>query len=238
MTHKLVAIGAMLVALTACSNPSPKQAEASKTTDSAAQDKNIVRRPLGMVNDFTHLLSIGSVNIVYTQGDYSVEVEGDSAMLQYLNASFDSNLLTVSMQNDNNTDINLFGSVSNVTMYLSCPDLKCASVCGNGGFESKGKWSGDSIEVGVFGTGTLRLDTVECNRFKMEVNSVTQIDIANLTAKESIVWTRASATLNMDVDVEELSLINDYKPKVTLTGKAVNLMIKNPNDETLLNKMQ
>ena len=39
--------------------------------------------------------------IIYTQGDFNIDVEGDSAMLGYLNTTFESNLLTTNIYTDN-----------------------------------------------------------------------------------------------------------------------------------------
>ena len=238
MRHKIFTILATLSILTACNSTAPKQEEKSDADNTKRQNErkaNVVRRQLGPVKEFSYLTNLGSVNIIYTQGDYNMEVEGDSAMLQYLVTSFDSNLLTISMRSDGNSDINLYGNTSNVTMYLSCPDLKCVSICGNGGFESIGTWSGDDIEVGVLSTGTMSLGTIECNTFKMQSTSVSLISIANLKAQEATMLTRTNATIDMKVDVEDLTIINDGNPKITLTGKATNLLIKNPKDEGFVN---
>lgn len=241
MERKIIGIWAILSILTACNNPVQKPNEQSgydDTSQEKVKNEKIVRRQLGTLKDFTHLTNLGSVNIIYTQGDYNMEVEGDSVLLQYLTTSFDSNLLTVSMRTDGNRDINLYGNASNVTMYLSCPNLKCVSICGNGGFESIGKWSGDDIEVGILSTGTMRLDSIECNTFSMQSTSVSNISITNLKVNEATIMTRANATIEMDVDAEELTVLNDGKPTMTLTGRAVNLLIKNPQDENFVNRIE
>ena len=241
MKYLIITVLTTVSMLTACNNSAPKQthvADKEEASQGKRKSEGIVRRQLSTLKEFTHLTNIGSVNIVYTQGDYSMEVEGDSTLLQYLTTSFDSNLLTVSMRTDGNRDFNLYGSTSNVTMYLSCPDLRCVSICGNGGFESKGRWSGDEIEVGVLSTGALRLDTIECNTFSLQSTSVSIINLSYLKANDATVLTRTNATIDMNVDAEDLTILNDGKPKITLTGKATNLMIKNPKDENLVNGIE
>ena len=251
MKYNIIEFLVILSLLTSCSNSSSRQVEGTGEQDNKSlnsgdnstlqrkkKKENIVRRPVATLKDFSYITNLGSVNIVYTQGDYSIEVEGDSAMLQYLTTSFDSNLLTVSMRTDGNRDFNLYGNTSNVTMYISCPDLKCVSICGNGGFESRGTWSADDLQVGVLGTGTMSLDAIECNTFSMQSTSISLVSIANLKANEATVMTRTSAIIDMNVDVEELIVLNDGKPKITLTGKAANLLIKNPKDETLVNNIK
>lgn len=235
MRHKIFTILATLSVLAACNSTAPKQEGESGAGSTDRRPANVVRRPLNTLKEFTHLTNLGSVNIIYTQGDYSMEVEGDSTMLQYLVTSFDSNLLTVSMRSDGNKNINLYGNTSNVTMYLSCPNLKCVSICGNGGFESIGKWRGDDIEMGILSTGAMRLDTIECNTFSMQSTSVSIVSIANLKAQEATIMTRTNATVDMNVDVNDLNILNDGKPKMTLAGKATNLLIKNPKDEEFVN---
>ena len=241
MKYQIITALTAMSMLAACNNSAKKQtgvAEQEEASQRRRKSENIVRQKLGTLKEFTHITNIGSVNIVYTQGEYSMEVEGDSTMLQYITTSFDSNLLTVSMRTDGNRDFNLYGNTSNVTMYLSCPDLQCVSICGNGGFESKGKWSGDNIEVGVLDTGELHLDSIECNTFSLQSTSVSLINIANLKANEAAILTRTSATIDINVDAEDFTVLNDGKPKITLTGKVTNLMIKNPKDENLVNGLE
>ena len=240
MKCMVIAALATLSLLTACDANSTKTVNVATDGGASHEDgkgKNVVRKRLAVQGDFSYLTNIGSINIVYTQGEYGMEVEGDSAVLQHLKTSYDSNLLTVSMGTDGNSDINLYGNVSNATMYLSCPDLKCVSICGNGGFECRGTWRGDDLQVGVLGTGELKLDTVECNTFAMQSTTISVISIGALKARVADVMTRTNAVVDMNVDVEELTVLNDGRPKMTLTGKADNLMIKNPKDDNLVNKI-
>lgn len=236
-----IAILSILPSLTACNSSASKEQEKETGTGSPQEQRqgaNIVRKRLDMLGSFSYITNIGSVNIIYTQGDYSIEVEGDSALIPHVKTSFDSNLLTVSMGTDGNCDINFEGKTSNVTMYVSCPELKCISICGSGRFESRGKWTGDDIQTGVLGIGSLKLDSIECNTFSMQVTAISHIGIGNLKAKEATILTRTNAIVDMNVDAEEFVVLNDGNPKMTLTGKATNLQIKNPKDQNLKNNME
>ena len=157
----IIALAALLL-LGACrragtekeDNSSKKNIEKTET-----REQNIIRKRISIPFDFSYITNLGSVDIIYTQGNYAIEVEGDSATLNYLKAEFDSNLLTVSLQDDNNTDINLFGNAGNVKMYVSAPTLKCVSICGSGSFESQATWRAEDIQLGVLSSGNMKMNS-------------------------------------------------------------------------------
>ena len=229
-----------LCLLCSCHNtPSPQESQATpQKTQSKEKKRNIVRRNISIPQDFNYITNLGSIDIIYTQGNFSVEVEGDSSTLNFLKTDFDSNLLTVSMANDGNRDFNFYGNTSNVKMYVSCPDLKCVSICGNGDFESQATWRTEDLQLGVLGTGALKIGKVECTTFSIQSSDVGSISISDLQAEDATVYSRSSAHIDMNVDVNHLTIINDGSQTINLTGKAQKVLIKNPKDKNLTNNLQ
>ena len=237
MKYKLLIPVAMLLMLGACRNASSNQQEKTKEV-TAAKKQNVIKKHISIPRDFSYLTNLGSVDIIYTQGNYSIDVEGDSALLEYLETTFDSNLLTVSIRMDSNTDINFYGNPKSVKMYLSCPDLKCVSICGNGSFVSEATWRAEDLQLGVLGTGDMKLGRIECTTFSIQSSDVGAITVSDLQAEDATIYSCSSAEIEANVNVENLTILNDGTQKMKLTGKATKQLIKNPKDPNLTNKIE
>ena len=230
-----------LLLLEACHNaPSPQDQPVSNSAEQpvqSAKKRNIVKRSISIPQDFSYITNLGSIDIIYTQGNFKVEVEGDSSTLNFLHTDFDSNLLTVSIGNDGNTDYNFYGNTSNVKMYVSCPDLKCVSICGNGSFESQATWHTEDLQLGVLGTGSLKTGKVECTTFSIQSSDTGPINIGELQAEDATVFSRSSARIDLNVNVNNLTVLNEGSQTLTLTGSAHKVYIKNTKDPKLTNKI-
>ncbi|MBO4673975.1 MAG: DUF2807 domain-containing protein [Bacteroidaceae bacterium] len=240
MKYKLIMAASLVVLMGACRNASPSSdgQDEQQPKAKAEKKKNIIRRNINIPQDFTYLTNLGSIDVIYTQGNYNVEVEGDSTTLNYVKADFDSNLLTVSIQNDGNQDYNFYGNTSNVKMYVSCPDLQCVSVCGNGGFTSQATWRTENLQLGVLGKGSMNIGKVECTTFSLQSTDVGDINITDLHAEDAAIYSRSSAHINLNVNVDVLTILNDGSQTMKLTGKANKTLIKNPNDKNLVNELK
>ena len=241
MKYGIIITFATLLVLGACRRAT--STNEVKTNNKEVEKKeqrkqNIIKKRISIPFDFSYITNLGSVDIIYTQGNYGIEVEGDSATLNYLTAEFDSNILTVNLQTDNNTDINIYGSTNTIKMYVSAPELKCVSVCGNGSFESQATWRAENIQLGVLSTGSMKIGRVECTTFDLQSTDIGNIDITDLQAEDANIYSRSTAAINVNMDVKNLIVINDGKQTLKLTGKAQNVRIKNPNDINLFNELQ
>lgn len=237
MNYRLILSVASLLMLAACNNTTQQPQEQAEQEPSA-QQRNIIKKLLPIPQEFSYLTNLGSVDIIYTQGSaYSIEVEGDSALLEHLQTNFDSNLLTVALATDSNQDINLYGHTNDVRMYISCPELKVVSICGNGGFESTSTWQADELQVGVLGTGELMLGEIDCNTFNLQSTDRGNISISHLHASDAVIYSRSSADINLCVDVKDLTILNDGTQKIWLTGKATNLQVAKPDDPNFRNEL-
>lgn len=224
------------VLLGSCRPATPEKSPSGKESapaEAKQPKRNIVRQHIAIPSTFTHITNLGSIDIIYTQGDFNIDVEGDSAMLGYLNTTFESNLLTTNIYTDNNPDINLYGSKSNIKMYISCPDLQCVSICGNGGFTSKGTWETENAQIGVFGSGALKLENVQCSTFKLESGETGAIRIKHLQAEDASIYSHSPASIDADLNVKRLSIFNVGTGTIHLTGHAQQTMTQHPDDPKL-----
>ena len=239
MNYRLILPLASLLVLASCGNGSQQTEQQQTERQAKARQRNVVKRLLPIPQEFSYLTNLGSVDITYTQGSaYSIEVEGDSTLLEHLQANFDSNLLTVSISTDSNQDINLYGNTNDVQMRITAPDLKVVSICGNGGFASAGTWQTDELQVGVLGTGEMKLDKVECRTFSLHSTERGGITISHLRADEAVIYSRSSADIDISVEVRDLTVLNDGTQHLRLRGKAEQVNIAKPDDPNLTMELQ
>lgn len=205
----------------------------SEQTENAAAKQNIIRRHINIPRDFNYITNLGSIDIIWSQGDYSMEAEGDSALLQYIVTDFDSNLLTINLENDTHMDSNLYGIKSNLKVYISSPDLKCISICGNGSFETTGTWKSDDIKTGVMSKGSLKLGRIECSTFTLQSTDIGDISIADITAADITLYSNSSANISVNATAENMAILNDGTQHITISGNIKKLRVKNENDPNL-----
>lgn len=215
------------------------QANSNQQTEKKeVRKQNIIRKRLPVPFDFSYITNLGCVDIIYTQGNYNMEVEGDSVTLNYLITDYDSNVLTINLELDNNLDLNLYGNTQNVKMYLSAPELKCVSVCSSGSFESQATWRAEDIQLGVLSTGSMNIGRVECTTFNLQSSDIGDITLSDLQAEDASIYSCSSANINANINVKNLIVINEGKQKIKLTGKAQMVRFKNPNDPNLTNELK
>lgn len=211
----------------------------AKETTKPANERKTIRKQIPIISNFTNIINIGSIDIIYTVGENSLEAEGDSALLNHVQADFDSNLLTVGIAGDDYAEINRFGKTNNVKLYVSCPSLQCISVCGNGGFTQKGQWtSAEEIQVGVLGTGSIVLDKVESPSFRLEATAQGPVSIAQLKTDKAIINSRVATSITANLDTKELYVYNASSPQLTLTGHADNTFFEAAKDKNLKNMLK
>ena len=84
----------------------------------------------------------------------------------------------------------------------------------------------------------MKIGRVDCTTFDLQSTDIGNIDITDLQAEDATLYSRSSATINANVNVKNLVVINDGKQTMKLTGKAQNVRIKDPNDMNLINELQ
>ncbi len=216
--------------------------------------ENIQTRPLPCNDEFIQITNIGSVNIVYTQGDYKIEATGDSALIEMVTLTFDSGVLTVGMNGEQLSEIPT-PTLNSVTLNISSPELKYLSICSNGGFRSTGTIETPNFIAGNLGSGEMILDSIICEQFKYENNhggstTINYVDCNNaiysafgtsnnnitLNASERVdILSRANSTVDAYVKAEDIIITsnNESKGTYTLQGKSLKVITTDFAENTL-----
>lgn len=212
-----------IIALCSCNNPTDKNEKdkkASEVQNAPAKSANIIHKQVAVEGEFTHLTSITGAQINYTQGDYSLEIIGDSAFVQYLKTEFDAGVLSISLSAEKNADLNLFEGKINVTINLSAPHLQCVALCSSGGFSSKGLWKADKMEFGVIGTGEFVCDSIECNTFDYQATGDGDATFAHIKADKIHFYNVGKSNITSVVDTDLLLAENIGHSTMLFSGRA------------------
>ncbi len=225
--YTLLYIGAALAICSCGQHNNPDKANASNTKDqgdtaieesnSRSSKANIVTKQIPIGAEFTHLIAISGANIVYTQGDYKMDVTGDSSLIAFLETDIESKILTVSLSSEKNQDINIYEGKQNVTINLSAPDLQCVSVCSSGDFTSKGMWKTNKLEFGMIGNGNLHCDSIECEKLDYQATGKGDAYFTHIKSSKSR-FTNTS-TSNVDANIETNLIIADNQGTSTFKFK-------------------
>lgn len=197
-----------------------EEKEVTVTPEPETAKVNIIKKNVPLFGDFTHITSVTGANIVYTQGDYNIEVIGDSSFIQSLKPEIDSGVLTISMGAELNQDLNLLERNHNVTLNISAPSLRCVTLCGSGNFTSKGLWKGDKLEFGIIGSGNFVCDSIECNIFDFQSSGEGDAEYVHIKAQQMHVSNTRKTNVKADIETETLKSENVGKSTFTFTGTA------------------
>jgi len=187
--------------------------------DAAPRSQKRIHVPLAA--EFSNIISIGTVNIDYTQGDtYAIDLEGDSALLSHVGVDIESGVLTLKINADSNKDINIYESNYGLKAYITTPGLRCVSLCESGNFTCTGRWAVPDIHIGCMSTGRFDVNEIECETFKYESSDLDRSVFHNIKARTASIfgYRRCHGTFNVDVD--RLEVICDGLSNMTLTGQA------------------
>lgn len=235
-----ILLGISLLASCSSNNATTKSEATSETGGTkqeeqmpAKKERAIVRKHVNIPREFSYITNISSADIIFTPGDYSVEMEGDSILVQNTKTDFDSNLLTIGMKSDANSDYNYYGNENNTKIYISAPTLACISICSTGGFVCTDTWKAEQVQIGILGTGSLSIPSIDCNSFIIESTGNSKADIGHLKAYVATITSRGQGEFAINCDVNELVVINEGQQKLTLTGIAKTKSISNKKDKNL-----
>lgn len=197
-----------------------EEKEVAVVSEPAHAKDNIIKKTIPLYGEFTHITSVTGANIVYTQGDYSFEVIGDSTFIQSLKPDIDSGVLTISMGAELNQDLDLLERNHNVTLNISAPNLRCVTLCGSGNFTSKGVWKADKIEFGIIGNGNFVCDSIECNIFDFQSSGEGDAEYTHISAQQMHFSNTRKTNVKADIETETLKSENVGKSTFTFTGTA------------------
>ena len=232
MKKLLIVSLAIFSALCSCNGNKTEKGENSTKDTIKKSPQNIIRTPLQITSDFNQITSIGGIDIIYTQGDFSAELEGDSLLLPHIDVDIDSGILSISMKGERNHDINIYEGKNGVKLYLSSPNLKCVALCSSGNFTSKGTWTNEDIQLGIIGKGSFKLDSINCKTFKYQTSGTGNADFKNIKGEqlEFICTSKSDVTATVDADYLKAATNNGV---ITLNGKAKQKQLSASKDELI-----
>lgn len=200
---------------------SGKDGEAGVQAGSAKPSRPKVRLYVPLAAEFQNIISIGSVNVVYTQGEgYSLELEGDSALLRQVNADIESNVLTLTIQGEGNKDVNLYETNYGVTAYVTTPDLQVVSLCESGNFTCEGRWAVPHVHIGCMSTGRFDVAELECETFRFESTGSDHSTFRQLRAGTVALFAYRECQAAFHVDCDRLEVDASGQSRLELTGRA------------------
>ena len=227
MNKKFLTISILLVTLFCSCNQSPKTAQRkgenteAKATARTVKQERVKRIHVPIAADFQNIISIGGVNIIYTQGsNYNIELEGDSALLGHVRVDIESNVLTLNVKADSNKDINRYESNYGITAYITTPDLQCVSLCESGNFTCEGKWESPKIHIGCMSTGRFDVNEIECETFKYESSDFDKSHFKSIKTQTASIFGYRKCHGTFHVETDHLEIICNGESCMTITGQA------------------
>ena len=214
----------------ACSGVEKKQNEqkSGKADNKSEVDSSLyVRRSQVCEQPFYQITHIGTFDVFYTEGDYSLEYEGDSTLFPSIVSEFDSGTLTLSRRGENNTDVHQFNSRSTLKVYVSCPELRLLAACNSGSFRGLGTIHTSDMQVGVMGAGNVTLDSVVCQSLMVQNNDAGNVTIASCRAGSIDLMSKMSGNISGSYEVEGVA-------GLTFTGTATNNIFCKAQEVNLL----
>lgn len=233
MRKTFLAIAGLLLAMLCGCGQGQKPGRATQTGQAAATGKSgsttapaKPSRPRAHLHvplsaEFQNIISLGSVNIVYTQGDaYSIELEGDSALLRHVNADIECNVLTLAIQGEGDKDVNLYETNYGVTARITTPGLQVVSLCESGSFTCEGRWAVPNVHIGCMSTGSFDVADLQCETFRYESTGSDRSAFRQLQAQTVALFAYRDCQSAFRVDCDRLEVDASGESRLDLTGRA------------------
>lgn len=222
--NKPITILMLALAAVSCNQNTGRQAEVNNEDNA---QKNIIRKELPVYGSFYQITSIGTINIILSQGDFKIALEGDSTLLSHVETEFDSGTLTIGMRSEKNTDIKMGRFKSGITAYISCPKIQIISVCGDGDITTKGTIKSEDLQIGTLGKGTLSIDSIQCTSFKYESTTDGTATFKHIACGNGIINVMGNGKLTAAMNCDKtatMSFTSNSKNDITLSAKDVDLI--------------
>ena len=146
----------------------------------------IIREERTVPSDgFYQVTLVGSPDVVFTQGPYSIVVEGHPDIISSVVTEIDSKSLQINIEGEHFIERQSFNNASGVTVYVSCPEIKYIAVCGSGKFKTEGTISGDDMQFGIMGSGGLDIEKIQCKNFDLQASGNGETDIDEIIAENA-----------------------------------------------------
>ena len=134
---------------------------------------------------FERIRLLGSPNVKYVQGKTcSVKVKASKKIIKNVQTYVEGDCLIISLRDNRFFS---FNSGSDVTVYVTSPDLIGVEVQGSGDFECRRLLDTDNMEITLRGSGDVNFTDIICDRIKTSLVGSGDIEIKNVTAQQSSV---------------------------------------------------
>lgn len=187
-----------------------------------------VRRHVKYSGAFYQITNIGSLDIVFTQGPYNIEVEGPENLIDDLSVAIDQYVLTVNMKDEEKIDLTQYKTTNRkLTLYVSCPVIKTIAMCGTGGLHTVGTIQSDNLQLGILGTGSIEADTISAENLSLDVTGDGNANISHVTTKNTakfLLSGHGHTTCNINAK-EGVSVDCNSKCQIDLSGNTKQLYI-------------
>ncbi len=160
---------------------------------------------------FTTIEMNGVGNIIYTQGDYNVRAEGDSAIIARTIITFKDDCLTIDQKKGSDTK-------NSVNFYISSPTLTKVEIDGVGSFEAKQAINFDNdFEFESDGVGSVRISDLNCQNFKFHQEGVGASSV-NVKCNKASFKSEGVGACELEIDADTLHLESDGVGAVKVKG--------------------
>ena len=151
------------------------------------------------VPNFTRIESVGSIDIVYTQGNRpSVKVVGKAKEVDCVTTYVRGNILRVGY-NSGSRMFN-FSSGDDVKVYVTSPDITQIRLQGSGDFKASKKIDSDNLTVEIVGSGDADMKYVICDNFTVNLRGSGDVEVDYLRCATSNIWLRGSGDIEIKQD--------------------------------------
>lgn len=220
--HRMIKYFLIIITLfiVACDNSNTAKLTVSTSYDNE-KDTTIV---FPCFEKFTSITSIGNVDIEYKQGEYNIEAFGNANVIEMLDISFDSGVLTVGMLNETKVELSPIKNKQKITLYVSSPELKFLSLCGNGNFTSKKNIKAELFHCGIFSSGTIKIDSLECGDFKFENNDVGSATLKHVVCNNAAISTYGTTKTDVQLYTSnDIYIHNGGNSTIQVYAKSTNV---------------
>ena len=124
------------------------------------------------LTDFDDIDVRYAYDVVLKQGDFSVDVEAESSVMEKLDIKIVDGTLLLSK--DRNFS---FRGTKTPKVYISMPDIENIHISGSGKFETESTFEADDIEIFVSGATDMDLD-LDCTTLKTSISGAGDINLS------------------------------------------------------------
>jgi hypothetical protein len=192
-----------------------------------------------LLRGFERIDIYGSPTVYYTQADsFSVRLEGPENILSEVLTEVEGNVLSVRNKGKIGIVNISVGSVGDVNVYVSSPDLIGVQLFGSGDFKAERHVDTDNMSIALRGSGDIDFSDIICDNCSSELVGSGDVKIRRLKAITSSISLVGSGDMTIsqwDVKKTDINLRGSGDVKVNFVEgcKAVSCNLVGSGDITL-----